>query len=156
MLARGLRAAAAATLRRGLLGVRGLSAASVNPLGVAVPTAPKPPLDDSVRRAVAHYRNLPVSPKKLRVVANLTPKLYWREAMMQLEFCRKNMAVMVKNCIESAVGNAEYQGMAKDRLIVGAYATYLPPGVHPLQIALLVRHSLCIRSPASLRRDHRQ
>jgi len=105
-------------LRRGAACARKL-ASGVNPLGVAIPES-QGVVDNTPRRAIAHYRNLPVSPKKLRVVANLTPKLFWREAMMQLEFCRKNMAVMVKNCIESAAGNAEHQGLAKDRLIVGA------------------------------------
>mmetsp|Transcript_16324 Transcript_16324/g.53711 ORF Transcript_16324/g.53711 Transcript_16324/m.53711 type:complete len:125 (-) Transcript_16324:604-978(-) len=37
---------------------------------------------------------------------------------MQLEFCRKQMAVMVKNAIESAAGNAEAQGLSKERLVV--------------------------------------
>jgi hypothetical protein len=105
-------------LRRGAACARSF-ASGVNPLGVAIPES-QAVADSAPRRAIAHYRNLPVSPKKLRVVANLTPKLFWREAMMQLEFCRKNMAVMVKNCIESAAGNAEHQGLAKDRLIVGA------------------------------------
>lgn len=105
-------------LRRGAACARKF-ASGVNPLGVAIPES-QGVVDNTPRRAIAHYRNLPVSPKKLRVVANLTPKLFWREAMMQLEFCRKNMAVMVKNCIESAAGNAEHQGLAKDRLVVGA------------------------------------
>ena len=74
------------------------------------------------REAIAHYRNLPVSPKKLRVVARLAfpggKGLFWREAMAQLEFCRKNMAVMVKNAISSAAGNAEHRGLDRDRLVV--------------------------------------
>ena len=50
------------------------------------------------------WHKLPVSHNKLRLVAKLARGLYWREAMLQLEFCRKNMAVMVKNCIsDSAV-----------------------------------------------------
>ncbi len=68
--------------------------------------------------AIAHYRNLPVSPKKLRVVANMAPRLFWKEAMMQTEFCRKNIAIFVKNAIQSAVGNAEHQGLDRNRLVV--------------------------------------
>jgi large subunit ribosomal protein L22 len=78
------------------------------------------------REAVAFYRNLPVSPKKLRVVARMAPGLYWREAMAQLEFCRKNMAVMVKNAISSAAGNAEHKGLNRDRLVVSARAPRRP------------------------------
>ena len=87
--------------------------ASFAALGVPLPVAPAAEVKPG-RTAQAFYRNLPVSPKKLRVVANLTPKLYWREAMMQLEFCRKQMAVMVKNAIESAAGNAEAQGLSAE------------------------------------------
>ena len=69
--------------------------------------------------AVAHFRNLPVSPKKLRLVANLTRGLYVREAMAQMEFCRKNIAVMVKNCIDNACANARWgHGLDVKRLKV--------------------------------------
>lgn len=91
--------------------------ASVNPLGVPI-AMDSSTVSPSKRTAIAHFRNLPVSPKKLRVVANLAPRLHWREAMAQLEHCRKNMAVMVKNCIDSAVGNAEHEGLDKSKLIV--------------------------------------
>ena len=94
----------------------------------------------SEREAIAFFRNLPVAPKKLRVVANSAPGLYWREAMAQLEFNRKNMSVMVKNCIDSAAGNAGKQGLDMDRLVVSAYVPVGPraprgralirPGLH--------------------------
>ena len=71
--------------------------------------------------AVAHFRQVAVSPKKLRVVANMVPGLFVREAMLQMEFCRKNIAVVVKNAIDSAVSNAKVQyGWDVNRLIVGA------------------------------------
>lgn len=91
--------------------------ASLNPLGVPI-TMDSSAVSTRKRTAIAHFRNLPVSPKKLRVVANLAPRLHWREAMAQLEHCRKNMAVMVKNCIDSAVGNAEHEGLDKSKLMV--------------------------------------
>ena len=69
--------------------------------------------------AVAHFRNLPVSLKKLRLVANLMRGLYVREAMAQMEFCRKNIAVMVKNCIDNACANARWgHGLDVKRLKV--------------------------------------
>ena len=62
---------------------------------------------------------MPVSPKKLRLVANLTRGLYVREAMAQMEFCRKNIAVMVKNCIDNACANARWgHGLDVKRLKV--------------------------------------
>jgi len=127
-----------AMLARALLLRRGAARAlstMVNPMGVALP-ASEASVDTGKKTAIAYFKNLPVSPKKLRIVANLTPRLYWREAMLQLEFCRKNMAVMVKNCIESAAGNAENEGLDKNRLIVGvfgsAHASHCRSGVRAL------------------------
>ncbi len=68
---------------------------------------------------VASFRDLPVSPRKLTVVANLASGLYVREAMLQLEFCRKNIAVMVKNAVAAAVKNAEEEhGLDPSLLVV--------------------------------------
>ena len=119
---------AAGALSRGPAAARAVRSLS-SALGVPLPVAPAAEVKPG-RTAQAFYRNLPVSPKKLRVVANLTPKLYWREAMMQLEFCRKQMAVMVKNAIESAAGNAEAQGLSKERLVVGEHAGPGPSRPH--------------------------
>uniref|UniRef100_A0A6U5K7P4 50S ribosomal protein L22, chloroplastic n=1 Tax=Calcidiscus leptoporus TaxID=127549 RepID=A0A6U5K7P4_9EUKA len=96
---------------------------AVNPLlNVQMPVAAhevaSPKSRERARFAIADFKDLPVSPKKLRVVANLVPRLYWREAMLQLEFCRKNMGVMVKNCVECAVKNAREQGLDSTRLVV--------------------------------------
>ena len=68
-------------------------------------------------------KRLPVGPKKLRVVANLAIGLYWREAMAQLEFCRKTIAVHVKNTIAKAVKDAEeVHGLDPTRLVVDQLA----------------------------------
>lgn len=68
---------------------------------------------------IANVKGMPVSPKKLRVVANLARGLYWREAMLQLEFCRKGISVFVKNGISDAVKNAEEEhGLDPTRLVV--------------------------------------
>ena len=53
------------------------------------------------------WHKLPVSHNKLRLVAKLARGLYWREAMLQLEFCRKTIAVHIKNTIAKAVDAAE-------------------------------------------------
>ena len=101
-----------------------LSTTAVNPLlGVPFETAqldaPLTTEDAPRRMAKAHYRNLPVSPKKLVVVANMTPGLCVREAMLQMEFCRKQIAVMVKNCLAAAAQNArKHHGIEPWNLIV--------------------------------------
>eukprot|EP00966_Prymnesium_polylepis_P096018 2224746-Prymnesium_polylepis.1 len=67
------------------------SVAHLNPLlGVNVAAkfpvarAGKPVQKERVTTALAHFKQLPVSPRKMRVVANLVPGLYVREAMLQL------------------------------------------------------------------------
>ena len=68
--------------------------------------------------ATVDIKSMPVSPKKLRLVANLARGLYWREAMLQLEFCRKGISVFVKNGINEAAKKAEDSGLDSTRLIV--------------------------------------
>mmetsp|Transcript_7375 Transcript_7375/g.12407 ORF Transcript_7375/g.12407 Transcript_7375/m.12407 type:complete len:208 (-) Transcript_7375:193-816(-) len=98
---------------------RRLCSSQTNPLlGVPIPKNAGATTKEPPKTAIAHFKHLPVSPKKLRIVANLVPRLYWKEAMAQMEFCRKNIAVMVKNCVDSAVGNACAQGLDRSRLIV--------------------------------------
>lgn len=124
-------------LQQQLVLPRLLSSSSVsNPLlGISVPTAPKQVGASGLlaKRAAAaaeeeptcswNEKGLPVSPKKLRVVANMAIGLYWREAMLQLEFCRKNIAVHVKNTIAKAVRSAEQDhGLDATRLVVDQLA----------------------------------
>lgn len=104
---------------------RGLaSVAHLNPL-LGVNIAAKSPIEQQAtagkpksKEAVAHFKQLPGSPKKLRAVANLVRGLYVREAMLQLEFCKKHMAVMVKNAVENAVHNGSMRGLTPNRMII--------------------------------------
>ena len=91
-----------------------------NPLlDVDVMTAPTHGAAPEAPMGIANIKSMPVSPKKLRVVANLARGLYWREAMLQLEFCRKGISVFVKNGINEAVKNAEEEhGLDPTRLVV--------------------------------------
>ena len=67
------------------------------------------------------WHKLPVSHNKLRLVAKLARGLYWREAMLQLEFCRKTIAVHIKNTIAKAVDAAEVKyGLDPSLLVVHA------------------------------------
>ena len=70
------------------------------------------------KSAVANFKQLPVAPKKLRIVANMTLGQYVREAMVQLEFGRKNTGIMVKNAIAHAVRLAMEKGLDATRLVV--------------------------------------
>ena len=73
-------------------------------------------------------KDLAVSPKKLRVVSKLAIGLYWREANAQLEFCRKNIAIFLKNGISRAARKAEEeQGLDPTRLIVSQLAVSKAP-----------------------------
>jgi len=106
-----------------------------NPL-LGIDVAPKraltstPKTDDDARRFHYKVKRLPVGPKKIYPIANLTRRLYWREAMLQMEFCRRNFAVHIKNAISDAVKAAEQkQGfeLARtlvDQIVVGK-GTYL-------------------------------
>eukprot|EP00900_Chrysochromulina_parva_P027613 jgi/Chrpa1/9486/Chrysochromulina_OHIO_Genome00003672-RA len=71
-----------------------------------------------VPMGIANIKSMAVSYKKLRHVANLAQGLYWREAMMQLEFCSKGISVFVKNGINQAVKSAEELGLDPTRLVV--------------------------------------
>ena len=57
--------------------------------------------------ATAVAKKLRISPRKLTLVANLIKGMRVDEALMQLTFCRKAIAIEVKKCLQSAVANAE-------------------------------------------------
>jgi len=90
-------------------------------------------VEEEAPRGLASFRNLPVSPRKLTVCANMATGLFVREAMLQLEFSRKNISVMVKNAIASAVKDAEENhGLDPTLLVVGARRPRSSPAVrHP-------------------------
>lgn len=70
------------------------------------------------------WHKLPVSHNKLRLIAKLARGLYWREAMLQLEFHRKSTAVHVKNTIAKAVDQAEEKyGLNPALLVVHSIRT---------------------------------
>ena len=96
----------------------------VNPLLGVMPAAPLLPAASrgEAARAVVNVKGLPVSPKKLRIVANITRGLYWREALVQLEFCPKKIAIHVKNTIAKAAAHAEEEcGLDPTLLVVGTH-----------------------------------
>lgn len=89
------------------------------PPAAALPRDPDAPL-----MCQYEWHKLPVSHNKLRLVAKLARGLYWREAMLQLEFCRKMIAVHVKNTISRAVEAAEAEhGLNPSLLVVHGIRT---------------------------------
>jgi large subunit ribosomal protein L22 len=67
----------------------------------------------------AVVRNLRVSPQKLNLVAAMIRGKKVQNALTELEFSRKRIAVDVRKCLMSAVANAENNhGLDVDDLIV--------------------------------------
>ena len=58
-------------------------------------------------QASARIKNIKTSVQKLSLVANLIQGLKVSDALLQLQFMKKKVAVNVKSCFESAVANAE-------------------------------------------------
>ena len=100
-----------------------------NPLlgiDVAAPSSVQvlPEGDDGAKRYYHKVKGLPVSMKKLTPLANFCRRLYWREAMLQMEFHRKNIAIHVKNSIDDAMRLAEEkEGLDPTRTIVDQIVT---------------------------------
>ena len=71
--------------------------------------------------AKASIIGLRVSPQKLNLVASLIKKMQVEEALVQLDFCSKRIALDVKKCLQSAIANAENNfGMDIDDMIVSS------------------------------------
>ena len=69
--------------------------------------------------AKAMVRNLRISPQKLNLVAGLIRGKKVSQALADLEFSRKRIAIDVRKCVMSAVANAENNhGLDPDDLIV--------------------------------------
>jgi large subunit ribosomal protein L22 len=68
-------------------------------------TARERTLPDNEAKAIT--RNIRVSPQKLNLVAQLIRGKKVATALNDLQFSRKRIAVDVKNCLESAIANAE-------------------------------------------------
>ncbi|MGI9425858.1 MAG: 50S ribosomal protein L22 [Hyphomicrobiaceae bacterium] len=69
--------------------------------------------------AKAMVRNLRISPQKLNLVAGLIRGKKVSQALADLEFSRKRIAIDVRKCVMSAVANAENNhGLDVDDLVV--------------------------------------
>jgi large subunit ribosomal protein L22 len=58
-------------------------------------------------QAIARVKSMRVSPLKLNLVAGVIRKAKVQGALVQLEFMKKRIAKEVKDCLESAIANAE-------------------------------------------------
>lgn len=74
-------------------------------------------LPDNEAKAIV--RNLRVSPQKLNLVAGLIRGKKVSQALAELEFSHKRIAVDVRKCVLSAIANAENNhGLDPDDLVV--------------------------------------
>jgi large subunit ribosomal protein L22 len=74
---------------------------------------------NSISSAQAISKKLRVSPRKLALVASMITGKKVDEAIRDLTFCRKAIAVSVKKCLRSAIANAENNfGLDIDNLVV--------------------------------------
>ena len=74
-------------------------------------------LPDNEAKAIV--RNLRISPQKLNLVAGMIRGKKVSQALADLEFSRKRIAVDVRKCVMSAIANAENNhGLDPDDLVV--------------------------------------
>ena len=66
----------------------------------------------------ARLKNYRQSPRKVRLVANLIRGKSISRALTVLSFLEKKSAVPIKKLIESALSNAENQGVKKEGLVI--------------------------------------
>ena len=64
--------------------------------------------------AKASIRNVPVAPRKARLVADLVKGLYVEDAINQLTFTHKAASPLIKKLIHSAVANAQHKDTSVD------------------------------------------
>jgi len=69
--------------------------------------------------ATAIAKTIRVSPRKLNLVASFIRNMKASEALVQLAFSRKRIALEVKKCLQAAIANAENNfGLDIDNLVV--------------------------------------
>jgi large subunit ribosomal protein L22 len=69
----------------------------------------------------ASSRNLRTSAQKLNLVAAMIRNMKVSDALVQLTFCPKRIAMDVKKCLQSAIANAENNnGLDIDNLVVNS------------------------------------
>ena len=59
--------------------------------------------------ARASIKNVPVAPRKARLVADLVRDRYVEDALNQLAFIHKSTSAVIRKLIQSAVSNAQHQ-----------------------------------------------
>jgi len=67
--------------------------------------------------ARASIRNVPIAPRKVRLVANLVSSQYVEEALNQLVFTHKAASPVIRKLIQSAVANARHHSQSQGTTI---------------------------------------
>jgi len=76
-------------------------------------------IHDDNHSACAVSKSLRVSPRKLGIVASFIRNMKASDALVQLSFVKKRIALDVKKCLQSAIANAENNlGLDIDKLVV--------------------------------------
>lgn len=71
--------------------------------------------------AKASIKQLRISPQKLNLVAAMIRRMKASDALVQLSFSRKRIALDVKKCLQSAIANAENNmGLDIDNLVISS------------------------------------
>jgi len=68
--------------------------------------------------AKAQLNSLRVGPRKARLLVDLIRGMHVDEALAQLQFSKKDVAVPLKKLLESAIANATQQNIKRDGLVI--------------------------------------
>jgi large subunit ribosomal protein L22 len=76
-------------------------------------------MSSTAKSVKASAKLLRVSPRKLNLVAEMIRNMKAADALVQLSFSKKRIALAVKKCLQSAVANAENNsGLDIDSLVI--------------------------------------
>lgn len=79
--------------------------------------------------AKASIKNVPVAPRKARLVADLVRDRFVEDALNQLAFLHKSTSAVIRKLIQSAVANAQHQDSTVDESNLFIKKIFIDEGV---------------------------
>jgi large subunit ribosomal protein L22 len=79
--------------------------------------------------AKASIKNVPVAPRKARLVADLVRDRFVEDALNQLAFLHKSTSAVIRKLIRSAVANAQHQDSTVDESNLFIKKIFIDEGV---------------------------
>ena len=79
--------------------------------------------------AKASIKNVPVAPRKARLVADLVRDRFVEDALNQLAFLHKSTSAVIRKLIRSAVANAQHQDSTVDESHLFIKKIFIDEGV---------------------------